>query len=91
MKTLLVHPTGNQNSKAVARGLAEENSLHAFITALHLNADKWNWLPSKLVAEIKRRDFSEIETPIISGSPFREDLRLLASKLKLNLLIRNEY
>jgi starch synthase len=89
-KILVVHPTGNQNSKAVSRGLAVADSLHAFITAIHFNSNKWNWLPSKLVAEIKRRDFSEIETPIISGSPFREALRLLASKLKLNLLTKHE-
>jgi starch synthase len=89
-KILVVHPTGNQNSKAVARGLVVADSLHAFITALHLNADKWNWLPLKLVAEIKRRDFSEIKSPIISGSPFREALRLLASKLKLNFLTKHE-
>lgn len=89
-KMLVVHPTGNQNSKAVARGLAVADSLHAFITALHFNSDKWNWLPSKLVAEIKRRDFSEIKSPIISGSPFREGMRLLASKLKLNFLTKHE-
>jgi starch synthase len=89
-KILVVHPTGNQNSKAVSRGLAAADSLHAFITAIHFNSNKWNWLPSKLVAEIKRRDFSEIETPIISGSPFREGLRLLASKLKLNFLTKHE-
>ncbi len=89
-KILLVHPTGNQNSKAVARGLADADSLHAFITSLYLNSDRWSWLPSKLVAEIKRRDFSEIKSPIISGSPFREGLRLLASKLKLNFLTKHE-
>jgi len=89
-KILVVHPTGNQNSKAVARGLSDANSLHAFITALHLNSYKWKWLPSKLVAEIKRRDFREIKSPIISGSPFREGLRLLASKLKLNFLTKHE-
>jgi starch synthase len=89
-KMLVVHPTGNQNSTAVARGLTDADSLHAFITALHLKSDKWNWLPSKLVAEIKRRDFSEIKSPIISGSPFREGLRLLASKLKLNFLTKHE-
>jgi starch synthase len=90
IKILVVHPTGNQNSKGLARGLAGANSLHAFITALHLNSNKWNWLPAKLVAEIKRRDFSEIDSPTISGSPFREGLRLLASKLKLNFLIKHE-
>jgi starch synthase len=89
-KILVVHPTGNQNSKGLARGLAEANLLHVFITALHLNSDKWNWLPANLVAEIKRRDFSEIKSPIISGSPFREGLRLLASKLKLNFLTKHE-
>jgi starch synthase len=89
-KILVVHPTGNQNSKGLARGLAGSNLLHAFITALHLNSNKWNWLPAKLVAEIKRRDFFEINSPTISGSPFREGLRLLASKLKLNFLIKHE-
>ncbi|GAB2694119.1 glycosyltransferase family 4 protein [Aliiglaciecola aliphaticivorans] len=89
-KILLVHPTGNQNSKAVARGLVDADSLHVFVTALHLNSERWNWLPSKLVAEIKRRDFSEIKSRIISGSPFREALRLLASKLKLNFLTKHE-
>jgi glycosyltransferase involved in cell wall biosynthesis len=89
-KILLVHPTGNQNSKAVVRGLVEENSLHAFITALHFNSDRWSWLPSKLLTEIKRRDFSEIKSPVISGSPFREGLRLLGSKLKLKFLTKHE-
>ncbi|MBR9867923.1 MAG: glycosyltransferase family 4 protein [Oceanospirillales bacterium] len=87
---LVVHPTGNQNSKAVARGLADADLLHAFITALHLNSNKWNWLPSKLVAEIKRRDFNEIKYSIISASAFREGLRVLANKLKLNFLIKHE-
>ncbi|MDO6804701.1 glycosyl transferase family 1, partial [Wenyingzhuangia sp. 1_MG-2023] len=87
---LVVHPTGNQNSKSVAHGLAEENLLYAFITALHFNSNKWNWLPGKLVTEIKRRDFSEIKSPIISGSPFREGLRLLGSKLKLKFLTQHE-
>ena len=89
-KILVVHPTGNQNSKAVARGLAKTDSLYAFITALHLNTGRWNWLPQKFVDEIKRRDFSEIKAQIISGSPYRETLRLLASKLKLNFLTKHE-
>jgi starch synthase len=89
-KILVIHPTGNQNSKAVARGLVDSDALNAFISALHLNSDEWNWLPLKLVAEIKRRDFSEIKSPIISGSRFREALRLLASKLKLNFLTKHE-
>ncbi|MDO6712883.1 glycosyltransferase family 4 protein [Aliiglaciecola sp. 2_MG-2023] len=89
-KILVVHPTGNQNSKGLARGLAEANLLYAFVTALHLDSNKWNWLPTKLVAEIKRRDFSEIKSTIISGSPLREGLRLLAIKLKLNFLTKHE-
>lgn len=89
-KILVIHPTGNQNSKSVARGLADSDNLFAFITALNINSKRWSFFPEKLVGEIKRRDFSEIKSLIVSGAPFRETVRLLASKLKLGLLTKHE-
>ncbi|CAN8141324.1 hypothetical protein THIOSC13_540006 [uncultured Thiomicrorhabdus sp.] len=89
-KILVVHPTGNQNSKAVARGLANAGMLHTFITALSIKSDRFKWLPYKLYSELKRRDFSEIDGKVISGAGFREGLRLLAGKLKLSFLTKHE-
>lgn len=89
-KILVVHPTGNQNSKAVARGLSNSGHLHTFITALSLNTKNWRWLPNKLTSEITRRDFADIEGRVVSSTPLREGLRLLVSKLKLSWFTRHE-
>lgn len=89
-KILVVHPTGNQNSKAAARGLANSGMLQAFITGINITSNRWNWLPKKILTELQRRDFGEIKGRVISGAGFREGLRLLSSKLKLNFLTKHE-
>lgn len=89
-KILVVHPTGNQNSRAVARGLANSGTLHTFITALNIKSDNFRWLPSKIYSELKRRDFMEINGEVKSGALFLESLRLIAAKLKIKSLITHE-
>lgn len=89
-KILVVHPTGNQNSRAVARGLANDDSLHTFITALNIKSENYKWLPNKIYNELKRRDFSEINGNIKSGASFLECLRLISNKLKINFLTKHE-
>ena len=89
-KILVVHPTGNQNSRAVARGLANDDSLHTFITALNIKSENYKWLPTKIYTELKRRDFSEIKGNKKSGASFLECLRLIANKLKIKSLIEHE-
>jgi glycosyltransferase involved in cell wall biosynthesis len=89
-KILVVHPTGNQNSKAAARGLANAGMLQAFITGININSNRWNWLPKKIITELQRRDFGEIKGRVISGAGLREGLRLLSAKLKLNFLTKHE-
>lgn len=87
-KILVVHPTGNQNSRAIVRGLANAGKLHTFVTALNIDSKRYAWLPKRLVTEIQRRDFNEINGNIVSGASFKELLRLLASRLKLKFLIK---
>ena len=89
-KILVVHPTGNQNSRAVARGLANSGNLHTFITALNIKSDNYKWLPKKIYNELKRRDFMEIDGEVKSGTPFLEALRLIANKFKIKFLIKHE-
>jgi len=90
MYILVVHPTGNQNARAVARGLVNTKSLHTFITALHIKSENYQWLPNKIYHELKRRDFSEIDGKIKLGAVFLETLRLVANKLKLTSLTQHE-
>ena len=89
-KILVVHPTGNQNARAVARALANENNLHTFITALNIKSDNCKWLPNKIYNELKRRDFSEINSKVVSGSLFLEILRLISNKLNIKSLVEHE-
>lgn len=89
-RVLVVHPTGNQNSRAVARGLANANVLKAFITAMNLRSRWFRWLPGKVYSELARRDFGDIEGAVISGAFFREAIRLVGSRFGFSYLIKHE-
>lgn len=89
---LVVHPTGNQNSRQVAKAFAERGRLAAFATALRINATgtAWKLLPPKLLQEIARRDFSEIGGKSIACAGTRELTRLLSLRLGVRKLIERE-
>ena len=82
---LLSHPTGNQNVRNALRSLVEHDMLAEFWTAMAWNPEsKWNkLLPSKLIAKLQRRAFTEAPWARIKCVPWREAIRLGAESFPL--------
>ncbi len=82
---VVVHPTGNQNSRQAALAAYEAACLDQFITALSVRANRlpWSLLPRSLHQEFSRRDFQEFAPGRANGvAPARELIRLLAPRLR---------
>jgi glycosyltransferase involved in cell wall biosynthesis len=90
-KILLTHPTGNTFSRALLRGLSEAGELGLFATTICVQKNRaWlNAVPGKIRAELLRRDF-ELPQELLFTRPFREAVRMAASRLKLRGLVRHE-
>lgn len=92
MKIILSHPTGNANVRAAASALAEQKMLLRFFTTLAV-------FPGSLLdklgavrpfAEIRRRRYDMSLKPITQTFPWREALRLTASKVGCAKLLKHE-
>lgn len=85
MRVLLIHPTGNQNSRQLAIGLADRGRLQEFATALALPAALTNCslLPASLRMELARRSFQTGEQ-MRSVAASTEIARLVRMRLRGN-------
>mgnify|MGYP003340084445 CR=1 FL=1 len=91
MKTLLFHPTGNNFSRALLRGLIERDLLGLFVTSIVVRESSplIARVPQSLRGELLRRKFELPESRLWTW-PWRELGRLLALRLGARALTRNE-
>lgn len=92
MKLLVSHPTLNANSKNLVIGLLKNQLLFKLFTSIAIFPDQ---LLFKLgnnpkLKDLKRRSLSKSWQPYTKSKSFFEFGRLLASKLKLDFLIKHE-
>jgi glycosyltransferase involved in cell wall biosynthesis len=92
MKIVLSHPTGNENLRAVASGLIDENMLYSFNTTVAtFPGNIFDRLGSfSLFAEFKRRCYEQRLQPFTKARPMFELIRTAAPKIKLGALTRHE-
>lgn len=89
---LFSHPTGNANVRAALVGLLEVGLLGEFHTSIAAYPNNiWNRLgKSNWGRELMRRTFDDRLQNITVQYPFRELVRMLASRLKWDRLSRHE-
>ncbi len=91
MKTLITHPTGNQNVRAVIAAMADAECLHEFNTTLSFNPQAaWlKILPKNIRAECLRRSFPARQHQVCTH-PWREMARIVFPKVGLEHFLRHE-
>lgn len=84
---IVVHPTGNQNSREVVRGLVSSGFDVEFVTAISTGfLDNIELMPGKIKSEISRRSFSDLNVNVRSGAFLLEAFRLLLkNKIKISV------
>lgn len=87
----LAHPSGNNFVRALLVALEQAGELGSFHTTVAVQPSDWyvNLLPSNIRKELLRRTYN-ISPAKISTRPWRELLRLLASKSNLDFLTAHE-
>jgi glycosyltransferase involved in cell wall biosynthesis len=92
VKLVFFHPTGNQNVRIAATGLAKGNLLFRFHTAIAcFSGSTLFWLSTiRLFTEFRRRLFDSALKKITITWPWIEMGRLAASKAQLALLTEHE-
>lgn len=91
MKILVAHPTGNRNVRAILSSLFERQMLAAFHSTVALTGQEaWiKRLPAALQQELLRRSYP-IPSALINAHPWREVLRMVAQKGRLQRLLQPE-
>lgn len=92
MSIFFSHPTGNQFSRAALKSLQNENLLSSFYTSVAVfNNDISDQLANfKPFSELRRRKFDDCLKPYIKQYPYKELVRIVASKLRLSKLTLHE-
>ena len=88
---LVTHPTGNANVRAVLSALEQVGKLALFQTTVAVQKSDWyiQLLPSKIGKELLRRTY-QLPSSKVSRHPYRELMRLVASKVGVHSLIAHE-
>ena len=91
-KALLVHPTGNANSRAVLEGMCNHEILGEFHTAVaSYPGNIWSILSkTPLGRDFARRQFSLKAKSLTRQRPAKEILRLLSNKLGFGFATKHE-
>lgn len=81
--TLVCHPTGNANVRAVLSALVETNALARFVTSFAWQpGDPLETIfPRRIVKELRRRSYGMVPSNLVSTSPAWELIRLFSSRL----------
>lgn len=84
MKVLVYHPTGNQNVRALIRGLARHDMLQSFHTTVAVFEASWYYplLKGKL-SKLKRRTYDDMIRPFTHTYPL-EELLMFAGRKKIH-------
>ncbi len=85
---LLSHPTGNQNSRAVLRALAQEELLFEFHTSFATYEN--TWMKKHFFPSLNRRQFDAALKNQIKTYPYFEFTQRLLNHLKLSWLVPRE-
>ena len=91
MRTLVSHPHGNANVRAVLRGLHRAGLLARFVTTLGFAEDRPipGWLPVSLREELNRRAYP-LPRALLATAPLREAVRLAATRKSWHGLTAHE-
>ncbi len=91
MRTLVSHPHGNANVRAVLRGLHRAELLARFVTTLGFAEDRPvpGWLPGALREELNRRAYP-LPRALLATAPLREAVRLAATRKGWHRLTAHE-
>lgn len=92
MGTLISHPTGNANLRAVLRGLENVDSLREFHTTIGLPPGLSGnlYLPKTIKRRLSQRSFPEAPRKRTYLHPWREVTRLTARGLHMSSIIAHE-
>lgn len=92
MKILISHPSGNSNVRAIAKGFLTKGLLYQFHTSIAVFPNNfWHKIAKfKGLEDIKRRSFDSGLEAYTEVYPIKELGRMIASKLKLNSLVKSE-
>ena len=92
MKVLIFHPSGNSNVRAIAKGFLTQGLLYQFHTSIAVFPNNfWDKIAKlKGLGDIKRRSFDSGLQNYTEVYPIRELGRMIASKFRLNALIKSE-
>jgi len=87
----LVHPTGNEFVRALARHLCQAGKLERLITCMAAENVEWlsTRLPRRMAEDLRRRSFG-IPKELLDTRPLRETVRLLSQRFSLRALTQHE-
>lgn len=91
-RALLAHPTGNEFFRQLARAWRRDGRLAELATCVDWRGPAWieRLLPTGVVAELNRRNFSRALDAPVATHPAREIARLAAARLGARALTRHE-
>jgi hypothetical protein len=88
---IVSHPTGNENVKALLRGITASGQLLEFQTTLGFSSDFLfpGWIPSSIRRELDRRRYPITHERIVTH-PLREFVRLASMRTGVSSLIQSD-
>ena len=91
-KIILLHPTGNMNTRAALRGFFDAGILGRFDTCIACFRNTFPYLLSGLpfLKELRRREYPEYLKHLVRTRLGREAGRQIASKMKISPLLKHE-
>ena len=79
---LVLHPFGNQNVRALIKGLQQHEMLETYHTSIAWRGTFMDKLiPNKVINELKRRGYIDIDPSLIHTYPLTDICRLLSIKI----------
>lgn len=92
LKTLVSHPTSNQNNRAILNGLYRANMLYMFYTTIAAFPKDFLFRLSKFssFSEVSRRSFDPELKGLTTTTPFLEFGRLISARMGFERLIKHE-
>lgn len=91
-KLLVAHPTGNANTRGAIEGFHKRGILHSFHTCVACFEGDWQYRLAAIspLREFRRRLFDKSLQSITHTYPFKELMRMVASKTGMDNWIKHE-
>lgn len=92
-KIILLHPTGNMNTRAALRGFFDAGILGRFDTCIACFRNTFLYLLSGIpfLKELRRREYPEYLKQFVRTRPMREAGRQIVSRIKIKSLLKHEF